>query len=564
MKRSLALLFVLGFACPAFAAAWNTPGTLGAGSCAAFILGASDAGNAQPGLRVPAGELAFTAVATNGTAMSVSFYELPIGVVDDADPAAETGTRLVATMTGTSSAPTKVETNGGILDVDIDTDGDGGSVKVCSASYAMAKLPFSGRLDTLANSTSTSETPAANEWSRVWRDLRTEAALVSSWGYRSATASTSADLDARSCTAGVGMRWDPSVNDNTNVTRGSIYACPTRGVALGSCGQTILLGDLAAYPLSPWDQVGNDARLSLAAGPFLRVVLTTAPTGGDIAGVQLDCFEASTPKQAWQWLLHDDMDHTVLNFRNKRDVSCASATCGANDTVAPVWIRTAISAPIADTFVLDSAVGQSGQAILDPGTAASTGVQYTMPAAASLVLDYDDLGRLPGNAVLFEATFWRSGTTVIPAIGLCPISAADAATLALTTTGAFANAIGGVKWDAAGTFTARWGTTDITTVEVYEGNYHTVTIRTRVRNVNLDLSGLFQPKGFGDIVDTMMEIDGIPVVSLDTAGAFFTVSTNQISPCLAAVNVGGTADTVNITEVQWHTSKIHARANEAN
>ena len=129
--RALGLFFALLVAAPAFAtAAWNAR-SIGGGSCAAFDFGASDAGNAQSALRVEAGELAFTAVTTNGTAVSLTFW-----YVDAANDDPATVGTLAATVTGTGRFPSYVSTNGGVLDVDIDTDGDGGSVKVCSAGYS--------------------------------------------------------------------------------------------------------------------------------------------------------------------------------------------------------------------------------------------------------------------------------------------------------------------------------------------------------------------------------------------------------------------------------------------
>ena len=128
-------------------AAVTQQGTLSAGSCAVLSFGGSDAGNAIRALgTATAGELAFTSVATSGVAMSVAFYELPIGVTDDADPAAESGTRLVATMVGTTSVPIYVSTNGGVIDVDIDTDGSGGSVRVCAAGYANSRPRGAGAI----------------------------------------------------------------------------------------------------------------------------------------------------------------------------------------------------------------------------------------------------------------------------------------------------------------------------------------------------------------------------------------------------------------------------------
>jgi hypothetical protein len=137
MKRIFLALSLVLVGAPAWAAGnWGDNTTIGVGQCRTFTFNGTDAANAQPSVLVQAGELAYTSIATNGTAMSVSFYEVAAA---SADPAAATGTRLLYTATGNSSAPTKVETNGGVLDVDIDTDGDGGSVKVCSAPYAMAR-----------------------------------------------------------------------------------------------------------------------------------------------------------------------------------------------------------------------------------------------------------------------------------------------------------------------------------------------------------------------------------------------------------------------------------------
>lgn len=132
MRIILALLVALLAQSASAAVRWG-PTTLFAGSCSVFTFGDSDAADAQPSIGIPAGELAFTSIATSGTAMSVSFYEV---AAESADPDSATGTRLLHTATGNSSSPTYASTNGGVLDVDIDTDGDGGSVKVCAAAYA--------------------------------------------------------------------------------------------------------------------------------------------------------------------------------------------------------------------------------------------------------------------------------------------------------------------------------------------------------------------------------------------------------------------------------------------
>jgi hypothetical protein len=129
MKRWIVLLLALLVAAPAFGATWSD-GRLRAGTCAVFTFSGSDAANAQPAIEVPAGELAFTAE-TSGVAVDIDFYY----VVEASDNPATVGT-LVATVTGTGRFPSSVPSNGGMLDVDIDTDGSGGTVRVCAASYA--------------------------------------------------------------------------------------------------------------------------------------------------------------------------------------------------------------------------------------------------------------------------------------------------------------------------------------------------------------------------------------------------------------------------------------------
>lgn len=120
MKRLAIALLAL--AAPAYAeGAWTSVTFtqsgphIPAGSCGTFRFDGDDASNVQPAVSVPPGELAFTSVATSGAAISVSFYELPIGVSDDSDPAAETSATLRYTATGTTSDSTYKSTNGGIL-----------------------------------------------------------------------------------------------------------------------------------------------------------------------------------------------------------------------------------------------------------------------------------------------------------------------------------------------------------------------------------------------------------------------------------------------------------------
>jgi hypothetical protein len=136
MKRLIPFLAALLCALPAAGAArWNPSIELTPGGCATFYFGASDAGNVQPSINVRGpGELAFTSIATNGTAMSVSFYAV---LANSANPATDVGTRLLYTAVGNSSSPVYNPVNDGyVLDVDVDTDGDGGSVAVCFAGYA--------------------------------------------------------------------------------------------------------------------------------------------------------------------------------------------------------------------------------------------------------------------------------------------------------------------------------------------------------------------------------------------------------------------------------------------
>ena len=142
MKKLLLLLFALGAALPAWSQGSWSPTSLGAGRCATFTWDGSDAGNAQPHIGIPAGELAFTVEVATGSP-SVAFYLLK-GAGSD-NPAA-TGTSIF-TATATARTPTKVATGGGfVLDPDVDTDGDGGTVTVCSAGYTNAAGSGSGSI----------------------------------------------------------------------------------------------------------------------------------------------------------------------------------------------------------------------------------------------------------------------------------------------------------------------------------------------------------------------------------------------------------------------------------
>jgi hypothetical protein len=134
MKRFV-LLALLLFAAPALAVgSWNV-GNAGPNGAAQFAFDGDDAGNAQPALRVPGGEVAITAIATN-SAISVTVYAVLAPGSDN--PAAETNKITCVTFTATVAVPVTCRVPAGyVLDVDVDTDGDGGSVTAQAAEYRM-------------------------------------------------------------------------------------------------------------------------------------------------------------------------------------------------------------------------------------------------------------------------------------------------------------------------------------------------------------------------------------------------------------------------------------------
>jgi hypothetical protein len=397
---------------------------------------------------------------------------------------------------------------------------------------------------------------AAGDWARTWSEVRTSSAVYDSFEYQTTGATTSEDLDARRCTGATAVKFDPSINDNSTNAVGSIYNCPSNGAALGSCTQLTTLSGANAR----WEE-GFDATRGLGVGAppaFLRVVFTTAPTGGDIASVHVECLEAPATLPAEERVLFDSYNHTLIDFQHLSDTACANAMCTPNDALTPTWIRQAIGAVAGETFTLDSTYAVSGQAILDPGTAANTGVQLALPATQSLVLDQAATGRFEQRRYAFRVSFWRSGTTVIPAFGLCPTNASNATTNMLTTGGA-ANSPNtfSIVWNANGSFTLENGSSDITTAQTYGNGYHELTIRSVRRNIGLDLTGLHLPSG--SVADSVVvEIDGVAQQTVAFSGMPIDVSTLQMVPCVAAVNVGGTTDSLHLVDLEWHMPKQHA------
>lgn len=143
LARLFALVLALSAAPALGAASWNAA-QIGPGDTAAFTFGGSDAGDAQPALRAAAGPLWLTAE-IGATAAAVSFYSCPPrgnasqttvagGVGSDA-PA--TDCSLLAVVTVDSRSPQQIILGPGqVLDVDIDTDGDGGVIYVIAAGLA--------------------------------------------------------------------------------------------------------------------------------------------------------------------------------------------------------------------------------------------------------------------------------------------------------------------------------------------------------------------------------------------------------------------------------------------
>ncbi len=147
MKPILLTMALSSVAMPALAAGtWGDAASITSGQSRTFTFNGSDAANAQPVLLVPGGEVAITAVATN-SAISVIVYAVLAPGSDD--PTAATNKVICGTFAATTSTPVTCRVPAGyVLDVDIDTDGDGGSLTVQASQYQMALNPIDGRVGT--------------------------------------------------------------------------------------------------------------------------------------------------------------------------------------------------------------------------------------------------------------------------------------------------------------------------------------------------------------------------------------------------------------------------------
>jgi hypothetical protein len=144
MNRFLVFLIALLTTSEAWAISRWSPSNLTAGSCSRFTWESGDAGDAQPALPVPPGELAFSAIVTTGSP-NVSFYLLPSPGSDT--PATALGSTLAANVTGMGLVPGYYSVNAGtVLDPDIDTAGSGGTIYVCSKGYSSTAPTRSSQL----------------------------------------------------------------------------------------------------------------------------------------------------------------------------------------------------------------------------------------------------------------------------------------------------------------------------------------------------------------------------------------------------------------------------------
>jgi hypothetical protein len=407
---------------------------------------------------------------------------------------------------------------------------------------------------------------AAGDWSSMRSTVFQTGIIERQFQFRTGTASTSEALDVSMCSQPIIVKWDPSTSDTSNDARGWLVACDTSSQAVSECRRVIPLGSTSDAGVPTWS-VTTDGFSSINGYPFnkfIRASITTTPTGGDVAAVELRCRQA-VQDEAGAFETFLESNRTQVDFQNIRHTSCNNAACTPNDPLTPFWVRQAIGSPVSDTFVASSTLQVSGEGVIDPGSSASTGVQYSLPFAQSLNLISANRIKFPYKRFLFRASFWRSGTTAVLAAGLCGTTTASAADPMLTTGGAFVagGEFIGVKWNTAGTFTSDFqgsssGSQTKTTAESFTSvNYHEVVIRPLIRNVGLDasngldLAGADAPEG-----GIVIEIDGIQhdIITDDDVGLPF-LSTKQLTPCISAVNVGGTADQANFADIDWVTEK---------
>jgi hypothetical protein len=179
-----------------------------------------------------------------------------------------------------------------------------------------------------------------------------------------------------------------------------------------------------------------------------------------------------------------------------------------------------------------------------------------MTPGRSLLLDATFRYGFPHKGFHFGVQFVRSATTNVFAVGLCAQTPSTGVSdLMLDTAGAFTatNAYIGVKWNTAGTFTARFsgasGQVEFTTAQTYTTAYHNVVIKQNDRSALLSVAF-----DLNHLTTIDIYIDG--VLEFTSAATVTGLSTKQLSPCVAMVNSGATTDTATITNVDWFVPRM--------
>ena len=450
---------------------------------------------------------------------------------------------------------------------------------------------------------------ATNDWALERTSAVVDGGTEDMFQYRTANLTDSEGLDVSYCTAGVKISYlrnvtTPSQGGPTGsaLSRARINFCavatgamsaadcvealgPTQTLEISgqpSQSQYLIQGDspdreaVAQGSLGPISGPPGNTGLSArglvrppAGRPYLRVQGVVSP-GGTTTLVQATCRHRMNQTPLWRLMQAAYYNTTEINFQDVRHTSCNNAACTPNDPLTPFWVRNLIGAATADTFTASSAWQETGGGIIDPGGTNTTGVQYSLPGAQSLVLDTSNRFNYPGKAPYLRATIWRTGATIISFVGLCTVALPATPDLAITAAGAVSTGAGFI-WKTNGAFDVVSGNAvRATTSKTFAGGYTQLEIRSEFENIAVDGAGNLEVDDSGsspstDTFSWQFLINGQVVYrhpdDLPTAVDLGS-GTKQLTPCVAVVNSGGTADNLRIEDIDWMTPKRQGRADD--
>jgi hypothetical protein len=394
-------------------------------------------------------------------------------------------------------------------------------------------------------------------WIKSYSAITQPVRVVEWYDYNSTTGSeVSEALNVSQCTR---VSWSSS-NDayaatGTDTGTGIILGCPQSDSAVSECTR---LGSILDSSIVAFSDLNSTSGLP-GNLKYIRAQ-TFADPGTALLKVRVEC-EREEVSDFRAKSEYDSVNRLLIDFSDMSHVSCNGSTCAVNDSLTPLWVRSAIGSPTSDTLAFDT-TWQSTGGVIDPGATASTGVQYALHYRAGVSLPFAARYRIAAEDLYLRATFWRTGTTAVVGVGLCASNTSNVAEAFLTTAGASASTTHlGVIWNTSGNFQAVFqegaSSDSATTSGTYDPDgVHEVVIRTNKRVLGLDSSGKFDLIIPGtDYIQ--IEVDGVVVngIAEDAVALPATGLADQMVPCISAVNVGGTSDTVTFTEIEWVTNK---------